>query len=319
MTKKDRVIAAIKKEQVDSVPSGFSLHFPSQSAFGEKGVQAHLAFFKETDTDICKIMNEHLVPACGSFASAQDYRKIPTISGNASFIQDQIVFTQKIMEKADPNAFMLGTLHGVLASSIHPLEKSGMSYEQTRTFLVNALREDSRPVLDAMKRITDGMCELALQYRSAGMDGIYYAALGAEKRYFTDEEFAQWIAPFDYQILKAIKESGAYSFLHMCKDGLDLARYTGCLDMVDVVNWGVYEAPYSLEEGRSLFSGKTIMGGLPNRTGVLVDGSQKEIQDSVKAIIHKMGRTGFILGSDCTLATEQDLGRVRFAVEACRR
>jgi uroporphyrinogen decarboxylase len=263
-------------------------------------------------------MNEYLVPSYGPFTSARDYRKIPTFFKDASFIQDQIAFTQKIVEKSDPNAFMLGTLHGILASSIHPLEKSGMPYEQTRTFLVQALRTDPQPVLDAFKRIADGMCELALQYRLAGMDGIYYAALGAEKQYFTDEEFARWIAPFDHQILQAIKESGAYSFLHMCKEDLNLKRYSSCMDMVDVVNWGVYEAPLSLEEGRSLFAGKTIMGGLPNRTGVLVDGSKEEIQGTVKSIIETMGKTGFILGADCTLATEQDTERVRTAVEACR-
>jgi uroporphyrinogen decarboxylase len=318
MKKKNRVVAAIQKQPVDGIPSGFSLHFPSEQAFGDAGVQAHLAFFKETDTDICKIMNEHLVPSYGKFDSGKDYRRIPTFAKDTPFIAGQIRFTGKILEKADPNAFMMGTLHGILASAIHPLEKSGMPYEQTRTFLAEALREDPQPVLDAFARIADGMCALAMQYRSAGMDGIYYAALGAEKRYFTDEEFAKWIAPYDRQILQAIKESGAYSFLHMCKDGLDLRRYAGYMDLVDVVNWGVYEAPLSLEEGRSLFSGKTVMGGLPNRTGVLVDGTEEEIRESVRSLIEEMGHTGFILGADCTLATEQDIGRVRTAVAACR-
>jgi len=210
-------------------------------------------------------------------------------------------------------------LHGVVASSIHPLEKAGMSYDETRLFLLSALRENPKPVVSAMQRITDAMCALVEEYHAAGVQGIYYAALGAEKRYFTDEEFATWIAPLDHQILKTIKETGSYSFLHMCKDGLDLHRYSGCLDVVDVVNWGVYEAPFSLEEGRSLFAGKTLMGGLANRSGVLVDGSEQAIQSEVKALITQMGRTGFILGADCTLATEQDLQRVRYAVQACRR
>ena len=319
MTKKDRVIAAIKKEPVESIPSGFSLHFPSEEAFGEKGVQAHLEFFKQTDTDICKIMNENLVPAFGTFSCAKDFQKIPKLTKADTFIQDQITFTKRIMEKASPDVFMLGTLHGVVASSIHPLEKAGMSYDETRLFLLSALRENPKPVLSAMQRITDVMCTLVEEYHAAGVQGIYYAALGAEKRYFTDEEFVTWIAPFDHQILKTIKETGSYSFLHMCKDGLDLRRYSGCVDVVDVVNWGVYEAPFSLEEGRSLFTGKTLMGGLANRTGVLVDGSEQDIQSEVQALITQMGRTGFILGADCTLATEQDLQRVRYAVQACRR
>ena len=63
MTKKERVIAALKKEVIDYVPCGFSLHFPADANSGEAGIKSHLDFFKETDTDIDKIMNENLVPS----------------------------------------------------------------------------------------------------------------------------------------------------------------------------------------------------------------------------------------------------------------
>ena len=85
-----------------------------------------------------------------------------------------------------------------------------------------------------------------------------------------------------------------------------------------VVNWGVYEAPYSLEEGKKLFPGKTIMGGLPNRHGVLVDGPGEAVREEVHKVIREFGRTGFILGADCTLATEQDMALLKAAVQAAR-
>ena len=37
-----------------------------------------------------------------------------------------------------------------------------------------------------------------------------------------------------------------------------------------------------------------------------------------KKMINGFGRTGFILGADCTLATEQDMGRLRAAIEAAQ-
>ena len=97
-----------------------------------------------------------------------------------------------------------------------------------------------------------------------------------------------------------------------------MQRYESYADYADVINWGVYEAPFSMEEGRSLFPNKTIMGGLPNRHGVLVDGTQKDVKDAVKALIHSFGRKHFILGADCTLDTYQDLSKIRAAVEAAR-
>ena len=84
------------------------------------------------------------------------------------------------------------------------------------------------------------------------------------------------------------------------------------------MNWGVFEAPFDLEKGKELFQGKTIMGGLPNRHGVLVDGTKEEVEAEVKKVIREYGRKGLILGADCTLATEQDLDKVKAAVLAAR-
>ncbi len=318
MTKRERVVAAIEHKPVDYIPSGFSLHFPQDQAFGDSAVDAHLAFFKETDTDICKIMNEHLVPSFGPITKAEEYTKIPTLTLHDSFMQKQCILTERIMEHVDPQAFTIGTLHGILASTIHPLEQSGMAYEDTRTFLATALRTNPDPVLSAMARIADSMCELAQAYAARGVDAVYYAALGAEKQYFTDEEFEKWILPFDRQILSAIKEAKAYSFLHMCKENLNLSRYVPLLDLVDVVNWGIYEVPFSLKQGKSLFKGKTIMGGLANRSGSLFAGPKEAIKNDIQQVVEEMGSVGFILGADCTLATEQDRSLIRAVVDVCR-
>ena len=318
MTKRERVVAAINREEADTVPSGFSLHFPEEAAYGENAVEAHLRFFKETDTDILKIMNENLVPYMGEMRHGFDYAKIKAISLNDKFMQDQMELTKKILDRCDPEAFTLGTLHGATASGLHPLEKMGITYEEARELLCRLLREDRDAVLDGLKRLTDGMCQLAHKYIELGVDGVYYAALGGERRYFTDEEFAECIEPFDKMIMSAIKEAGGYCFLHICKDQLNMERYKDYGAYADVVNWGVYEAPFSLEQGRTMFPGKAIMGGLANRSGVLVDGSEEEIKEEVRNMIKKFGRRGFILGADCTLATEQDLKKIRTAVEAAR-
>ena len=173
-------------------------------------------------------------------------------------------------------------------------------------------------MLSAMQRITDVLCQLAKAYIEAGLDSVYYASLGGEYEFFTDEEFAKWIKPFDIQVMKAIKEVGGYCFLHICKDHLNMERYRDYAPYADVVNWGVFEAPFDLEKGRELFQGKTVMGGLPNRHGVLVDGTKEEVEAEVKKVISDYGRKGLILGADCTLATEQDLDKVKAAVLAAR-
>lgn len=317
MTKRDRVLAAIQGKQVDYVPTGFSLHFPVEEASGEKGVKAHLDFFKQTDTDIIKVMNENLVPYVGDIKTPEDWNKIPTYSLNDDFMKRQIEMAKAILDQADSDAFSIGTLHGICASGIHPIE-TRYGYEGVRKLLCAHIRENKQPVIEALKRITDGMCQLAVKYKEIGMDGIYYAALGGEKHYFTDEEFAEVIEPFDKAILQASKEAGGINFLHMCKENLNLKRYEGYMDLVDVVNWGIYETDVTLEEGKKLFPNTTIMGGLANRSGVMVEGSIEQLQAVTKQIIRDYGKTSFILGADCTLPTEISYERIRAIVEATR-
>lgn len=318
MTKKERVIAAIEGWEVDGVPSCFSLHFPETCAAGEAAVDAHLKFFKESDTDIVKVMNENVIPFRGNIRTPEEYRKIQAVGVTADFMQEQLALSKKILDRCDQDVFKIGTLHGALISCTHVLKQTGLDYDQARRLLCRLLREDEKPVLAGMKRICDGMCELAAEYMKIGMDGIYYACLGGEKKYFTDEEYARWIAPFDRQIMTAIRAAGGYCFLHICKDDLSMDRFADYWQYADVFNWGIGDAPFSLEEGRKMFCGKTVMGGLPNRSGVLADGSAADIKNEVRRVIENYGRKNFILGADCTLATEQNVARVRAAVEAAR-
>ena len=320
MTKRERVIAAIEKKDVDGIPSCFSLHFPHGNGRGESCVKAHLDFFRETDGDISKIMNENLVPppATGRSDYPEAYDDIPSFDCSTPFVKAQLECTRRIIDASPSDSFFLGTLHGICASGIHPMMEAGVSYELSREIEIESLRKDEKRVLSAFHRIADGLCELVKGYKDAGVDAVYYAALGGEWRYLDKEDFDKWFRPFDIQIMKAIKESGLYCFLHICKDRLEMERYRGYEEYADVVNWGVYEAPYSLEDGRKLFPGKTVMGGLPSRHGLLVDGSDAEIRSGVKNIVESFGRKGFILGADCTLATEQDMHKLRLAIDTAR-
>lgn len=318
MTKKERVQTALRGETPDYVPAGFSLHFPADKNAGEAGVQAHLEFFEQTDTDLVKIMNENLVPAQGAIRTPKDWGCLSSLGKDAPFIQRQLDFTKAILDGYKGNGYSLGTLHGITASSIHPIEKA-YGYDGSRTLLVEHLREKEGPVLDAMKRIADCMCRLAWGYKEAGVDGVYYAALGGETRWFTEEEFARWIAPFDKLILSEIRKAGCGVFLHICKDGLQMERYRSYGDFCDVVNWGVYEAPLSLEEGRVLFPQvAAVMGGLPNRSGVMTAGSREELVREVRELVGRFGPNRFLLGADCTLPTEIPYERIRWVVEAAR-
>ena len=318
MTKKDRVVAAIAGREVDAVPSCFSMQFPKDRNSGENAEQEHLKLFQQTDTDILKLMNENLVPDMGPIQCPEDWKQVRTLTMQDDFMVRQMELTKRILDTSDADAFRVGTLHGICASAIHPIEHR-YGYREVRQMLCEHLRQNKAPVLDAMKRIADVLCHLGRSYIEAGMDGVFYASLGGEKHFFTDEEFDEYIRPFDIQIMQAIKSAGGYTILHICKENLHMERYAGYTDISDAVNWGVYETGYSLAQGRKLFDGCAIMGGFANHPGtVLVDGPDEAIRLQAREAIREAGRFKFILGADCTLPTGVHYSNIRAAVEAAR-
>ena len=319
MTKKERVLAAIRQRPVDYVPSGFSLHFDPTLHGTPAEITAHLDFFEKTDTDIQKIMNENLVPDFGPVTQPEDWKTLNTFSRSAAFIQNQLEFTKKLLDNADPDAYHLGTLHGIVASSIHPIEHR-YGYAAVRELQCEHLRCGEPYLYDAMKRIAEALCYLAEGYAKAGVDGIYFASLGGEARYFTDAEFEEYIAPLDTLIMQAGREAGLNVFLHCCKDGLVMERYHSYVPFSDVINWGVYENPkYSLECGRELFQNVTLMGGMSNlKGGLLHCGTPEQIAGEVRSILDTMGTCGFILGADCTLPPDTPYQNFRVAAHAAR-
>ena len=111
---------------------------------------------------------------------------------------------------------------------------------------------------------------------------------------------------------------GKTVILHMCKKKLEMERYASYAPYVDVVNWGIYENNISIEEGEKIFPGKTILGGLENRSGIIVDGSLEDIREEVHRLRREMKGKKFILGADCTLGSDLPVERIRTATEAAR-
>ncbi|WP_343207955.1 uroporphyrinogen decarboxylase family protein [Anaerolentibacter hominis] len=313
MTKKERVLAVLNGQKPDEIPSGFWLHFPEGFENGEPAVSMHLKFFEESRTSICKIMNENTIPKNPLINTAADWSDIKPIPKDDPIIVNQIALVKEICGKMKGEAVMVATIHGIVASTFHCL--CGVNhYNEKRMMLPEMLRENPEGLKKAFGVVADYLSYLAAECVKAGCDGIYYAALGGEKFMFTDEEYEEFVKPFDLQVLNAVKDAPC-NILHMCKDGLNLNRYAGY--PAAVYNWGIYSDNPSLVEGRKLFGeDKVYLGGLDDRSGVLVDGSDEDIIKAVHSVMDEFGTDRFILGADCTLPTDVELHRVHVAIDA---
>ena len=318
MTKKELVQKTLNGQIEEAVPSSFSIHFGPDYRYGDAAVRKHLEFFRDTDTDIIKIMNENLFPSNPGVKTSEDFNRIGPFTRKSEFIVHQTDLVKAILDKTGGDSFSVCTIHGASFSFVHTMRPQYQALEEIRRVQVGLYRENPQPYLDAKKRIAEGLSLLVQSVLEAGCDGIYYAALGAEKDMFTAEEFEVEEAPFDKLVMQTAKEMGKTVILHMCKKKLEMERYASYAPYVDVVNWGIYENNISIEEGERIFPGKTILGGLENRSGIIVDGSLEDIREEVHRLRREMKGKKFILGADCTLGSDLPVERIRTATEAAR-
>lgn len=314
MTKKEQVLAVLRGETPNQIPCGFWLHFPKGNEYGKPAVDIHLKFFKESGTSLCKIMNENTVPRQEQIQSPADLGKMQPIPHDDPIILREVELVKEICEQMKGEAVMLVTIHGIIASAFHALVGVEKNFEENRKLLVDYLRANPEGMKHVFGILADYLEYLSAECLKAGCDGIYYAALGAEDFLFTDEEYEAFIKPFELQILNAAKGAPC-NVLHMCKDHLNLNRYKDY--DAHIYNWGVFSDNPDLVEGRRIFGAdKVYLGGLDDRDGVLVDGTDEKITAAVHQVMDTFGSKNWILGADCTLPTDVDLHRLHVAIEA---
>lgn len=314
MNKKERVMAVIRGEKPDRTPSGFWLHFPSELQKPENVVSSHLKFFSESKTDICKVMNEALLRGTDEIHTPDDYKRVALSAETRESLNLQVDNIKKICDEIGDTSLVQATIHGVVVSTHHLSLRKGF-YVDNKDFFFRCMKENREALTNTFDMVADELCDLSRRCIEAGVGGIYYACLGGEKDLFTEEEFHQYVEPYERRVFEAAAGAPCFNTLHICKSGLDIARYKDL--PAQVVNWAIHENNPSLEEGAAIFADKVILGGLDDRAGVLVDGTREEIEAETHRILKQMQGRRFILGADCTLPTEIASERIAAAVDAC--
>lgn len=302
MNKVERVRAAIAGEKVDRVPASFWFHFTPDKHHGKASVQAHLDYYRESNVDFLKVMNEHPYRANVDIASPADWRRVRPAPLSSDFYQEQIDEVKMILDELQDDCLVIVTIFGPF--------RSGNNTSGDK--VTDHLKADPLAVSQGLAAIGESLAEFAVALIDAGAAGIYYSAQGGEQDRFTEFEFLQYIKPHDLTVLNAIDGEGEFNLLHICKDYIRLPLYADY--PAHVVNWAATKHNMSLVEGRTLFK-RTICGGMDDR-GVMVDGSHEEIEEAVQAVIKEFGTEGLIIGADCTLPTDIDVSNIRAAVEA---
>lgn len=183
------------------------------------------------------------------------------------------------------------------------------------------LKEDPEAIMYALDVIAQDnalICELLIT--EAGLDGVYYCVQGGEKDRFTVEEYKKYIAPSDLYVLEHANRYSENNILHCCgwaglPNNLELWQNYPA----KAVNWACFIENVDLTEGKKFFGDRCVLGGFDNRaTSLIVNGTEEEIKAYTKELIEKSGKTGVMIGADCTLPATIDVKRIGWVVEAAK-
>jgi uroporphyrinogen decarboxylase len=153
-----------------------------------------------------------------------------------------------------------------------------------------------------------------------GAEGIYFSVQDQADHRFNAVVQRELFRPADLKVLAgaAKGKSEAVNILHIC-------GYEGHRNKLEhyveypaqVINWACTCEEIPLEEGKKLFGDRCVLGGFDNTIrGLLYRGTEEEIKAETRRILTKAGRTGVVLGADCTVPRGISLEHLQWVREA---
>ncbi len=310
MTKRERILAAIKREPTDRPPYAFWRHFPNVDRAPAALAQTTLRFHERYGSDYLKVTpaggyavedwgcveSDELAPdghrPCLRHAvnAPEDWKKIRPVAMESTGWASHIESVIRCVVDRRADCSVVPTVFSPL-SLARKLSGDRLDYD---------IKENTRLVEDALRAITETILAFMEACFREGAEGIFYSIQAASHTFHTEEEYARFGEPYDRRVLEAVREHSRLTVLHCHGERLMFDRLAAL--PADVWNWDDRRAGPTLAEGKALVPG-AVQGGL-NQWSTLKDGTGADAKAEAQDALGQTDGTGLILGAGCVLLTE---------------
>lgn len=325
--KKELVWDAFSNKPTSRTPVGFWFHYTQdeiRSAYEnpemrEQNISGHKNFVKSFKPDFVKLMSDgyffepETTALLKKAASANDLKKIKPIEAGDKWIRDQVSLVKELTATFGNEVL---TFYNVFAPATSFKWAVGGDKK-----LAAFIKEDKSAVIQALAVLAQNAALLARAViAEGGADGIYLSVQTIQDASVDAALYGEVVAPTELAVLTAANAAGGKNILHVC--GYEGARNNLALFAhypAAAVNFASAVEGVSLAEGKKIFGGKAVIGGFANtKDGVLYKGTKEEVQAEAKRLIAEAGRTGIILGADCTVPKDISFERLEWVREAAK-
>ncbi len=307
MTRKERIMAALAKEEVDRIPLGMWYHLPhvDQDAVALAETQIHMA--EDYGLDFIKMMpfgnyqavdyglscTYYCTPTQAVFErkydieSAEEWGELKELPGCYGCHGKTLAAAMQIAKQQKKKGLEIPFLQTIFSPLTIARKLAG-----DRIF--TDMKEEPALLHHALDAIMRTSINFVKENVNAGVSGFFFASQCSSYDLMTEEEYREFGARYDVPILNSIKDDTFFNVIHIHGENTMfklLSSYP-----VNCVNWHDRWVAPDLAQARTI-TDKCLMGGI--NESWLGKAEPGEIKIHIKEAVELGGRRGLILSPGC--------------------
>ena len=309
MTKRERVMAAVRGEPVDRVPVSLWLHNFATENSAETLAAETLRLARRFDWDFLKPQSRaqcfaemwglRYTPSReraisytvtrAPLTTADDLRRLEPVAAQSGALGEQLQALRAIRQA-------VGTETPIIWTVFSPLMVLPFLLEGGRAMAISLMRAEPAAVDHALGAMAETLAAYAGAAVAAGADGLFYATNMATRELSTAAECRRFQRPHDLRILGQA-QNAPFNVLHVCGTGILFDEFTDY--PMAALSWATVPGNPSLKEAHTR-TGRAVIGGLPAKPEIrtLAPG---EVAARGRRAIAEMGGRSLLLGPDCSI------------------
>jgi len=309
MTKRERVMAAVRGDHVDRLPVSLWLHNFATENSAETLTAETLRLARRFDWDFLKPQSraqcfaemwgfrytpsrERATPFTvtrAPLATADDLRRLEPADAHAGALGEQLQALHAIRKA-------VGTETPIIWTVFSPLMVLPFLMAGGRAMAIELMRSDPAAVDHALSAMAETLAAYARAAVAEGADGLFYATNMATQDLSTAAECRRFQRPHDLRILGGV-ESAPFNVLHVCGAGILFEEFVDY--PMAALSWATVPGNPSLKEAHRR-TGRAVIGGLPAKPEI-ASLPPSDVEARGRRAIAEMGGRFLALGPDCSI------------------
>ncbi|MFW9838429.1 MAG: uroporphyrinogen decarboxylase family protein [Candidatus Thorarchaeota archaeon] len=330
MSKYDLIREAFLGNLGEQIPISFWKHHPETDRTPEGLAEAEIEFHKLLDHDLLKISFFGHFP-CIDFGCTAVYDGAITGSTTLTSAAINDVSDWETLEPLDVNAGELGKqiraveliqeyAQGVVPTMATVFDPAMVADKISDKNFTKYADEHPEILKGALDIITDVMVDFASATLDAGADGIFLASQHSTRSSVTDEQYKEFVYPYDLKFISRLRGRAKFIVLHLhAREENEEVRFDKIAKTngVDGINWEDQSSALSLKDGKKLFRGAAL-GGI-DHNGVFrtedAETAQEQVMDAIKA----GGPDRLIVAPGCVITVDTPIDNIIAVRDAVRK